>query len=372
MECKHEGKRSKYDGVSLTRMGYEEAYKKGNRNFAGANLCGANLCGANLSSTVLNGANLEGANLSDANLSRADLSDANLFGANLRRANLKFANLTGAFLIDADLSDADLSDADLSGADLSSTVLNGANLTGAFLIGTNLIDADLSGANLYRANLRGANLGCAGLSGANLFGANLWGANLWGANLEFANLDRANLSRADLILTRVDGCNLNVPARVQRCEQTAAFFVGAISCLGEFIPVLDLRPIILGFIAPEDLNPALISALQHVRDTANAANGDNIAPIGFMVRNPSLALDQKQAGPARLLTHEEVYKVENQDVRDENQIDAQGDPAQDQQGLTSPTPGLFQSRASGEDSQAVAPTRGQRREEKTNECCAIL
>ena len=48
MECKHEGKRSKYDGVSLTREAFLEAYSLGDRNFIGVDLSGANLNNTNL------------------------------------------------------------------------------------------------------------------------------------------------------------------------------------------------------------------------------------------------------------------------------------------------------------------------------------
>ena len=58
-----------------------EQYKKGERDFNGANLNGANLRRADLSGADLCGADLRGADLNGANLRGADLNGADLNGA---------------------------------------------------------------------------------------------------------------------------------------------------------------------------------------------------------------------------------------------------------------------------------------------------
>ncbi len=100
--------------MAKTLYSIEEEYKKGRRNFSGANLCDADLRCAHLY-----GADLYGANLYGADLYGADLRGANLRGADLRGAHLYGADLRGAHLYGANLYGANLYGADLRGANLS-------------------------------------------------------------------------------------------------------------------------------------------------------------------------------------------------------------------------------------------------------------
>ena len=149
------------------------------------------------------------------------------------------------------------------------------------------------------------------------------------------------------------------------------FFNHALSEAG--LPVTDVNQIITSYLSEPLV--CILGFINRVRRCTFLPNDESkttyrellAQSIGrvFPNFNADQANDQKQAGPARLLTHEEVHEVENQDVIHDHHADEKESPVQDQQGSTSPTPGFFPpvahtTGAPQAASQAVAPTRGQR------------
>lgn len=217
MENKKEGRRSRFDGITLTSEQLLAARDGGEKNFRGVNLSGNILAGKNLSDIDLGDANLSDANLSGSNLNHVNFSFANLIGANLR----------GAFLFRASLSGANLCGANLNGTDLSFVPLGCAQLIGA---------------DINEANLSFVDLSQVGLS------LTFYGDSKVTCNLA---LPYHNKSK-DSFFARVSEQSIN-EVYAQRLRQTPFFLEGAISCLAHYISVKELASIILGFITPEDL-----------------------------------------------------------------------------------------------------------------------
>lgn len=109
-------------------------YRRGGRDFVGADLRLADLSRIDLRQVDLRGANLSGANLKRANLFQANLEKADLSQADLEETGLFHANLKGADLSQANLRRAYLAQADLTGALVTAAQLTHAVvLTGATL-----------------------------------------------------------------------------------------------------------------------------------------------------------------------------------------------------------------------------------------------
>jgi len=203
MEKKQQEKRSKYDGVKLSKKAFLEACGNGESNFSGADLSGLDLSGLNLSGF--------------------DLSGAKLIGTNLNGAHLE-----GAYLNKAELHDALLNEALLTG-----THLNGAYLNGAYLIGAHLVTARLNGAHLVGANLNGANL----------------------CHARFDELTDFTLTIFE------DSKNVAPELAYQRYKQTVIYLErDIIPCLADR-QLKDLSSIILEYITPKDLWGAIKAAI---------------------------------------------------------------------------------------------------------------
>lgn len=159
------------------RASVEERYKKGERDFSGANLCGLDLSGLDLSG--------------------ADFTRSILVETNFQGANLSECGFYGAEAMWAVFSEATLTRASFSTANLRNTSFSRVNASGVNFIGADLYDSLLSGAILDHARFDGADLSYVTFSRADLHHATLCRATLNATHFKSANLNFATLIEAD-------------------------------------------------------------------------------------------------------------------------------------------------------------------------------
>lgn len=193
-----------------------EAYKKGRRNFEGAQLQNA----------FFPGVSLPGISLKEANLQWGDLSKSDFGKSNLSQSVLRAVKAHNTIFEQAQLVEADLIEADFTGVEMVSANLTAANINtkffGANLKGVNLSESRIRDTNFQKANLTKANFRNAHLNHVDFRNAILRGADFTGALVEHVDYTGADIS--DIINFEV--ANQPISSADSKVEQSEEFQKG--------------------------------------------------------------------------------------------------------------------------------------------------